>query len=946
MRYKEELTGVFSVQKARASFIKSILGNKYKKAFLCGNIAFYLLMSTHGIVLAELEEFNDNTRYSNGGAIANDGPRVFDDVNFINNQVPYNSGGALYNTGSGTITISGTGIFRDNQDAYDGGAIWNVGTININGTGIFEQNKGTSEYASGGALNNAGTFRGAKVSFKDNIAQWGGAFVNNNGTVEMKDATFTKNSASSGGAFLNKGGAGTINIAKAEFTGNKATSGSGGAIINEWNSGTITLGEATFTENTATSSGGAINNDSKMVIKEAAFTKNSAGGNGGAISNSQELILGKGTFEENKADGRIGGAIYNTGKITYDPSQGHAGLLEFTKNSVIGYSFGGAINNSSTGEIIYNALKFTENSSGHMGGAVFNQGTITYNATQQDSIVSFVKNVAEHGGGLYNEGTFVYKIAGFEGNTADYGGALVNQGTMEFEGALFIKNTANDGGGALLNKGAASSSIKKQGEGTWKLGGDNVFYAEGTGKTVFEVNEGALYLYRSGEVYNSNSLNENAMVDNAHIKLEGAGSSFILGADAVLGLGIGDEAHVISAENIAFDFGSKIQLNYETSFLTSYEGYYHDVLILDAASLDNQTEILNDTGEIAIGAYNREVVAIWDEERSILRFKETGNNEYDPNRGGSHIIRVPESIALNNPTTDIILNRQKAVFTNKRGIYGDNKELNRNFWGTSFYKFSQMNPQGVHAGYNVKTPGFALGYDDNISDKTFFGVAVTAAWPDYHGGNASADGSDVRLTVYGGSQMNSGWQASYMIGYGKGDLDQKRSYRDYHYKADYDYDTFNFGLGLAKDFKRSETSTIRPYVHYEFLRIKADGYQESGEGNFRLKVDDKTSDINRFRLGFDYIRESKKKANKYWRAGLFWLNQSGDITPKADAMFAIDSNSRFVSYSAPEDKNSLGVSIGAGVPIGKSSDLHFNYTGFYGSNSDSQEFSITFVRRF
>ena len=258
-----------------------------------------------------------------------------------------------------------------------------------------------------------------------------------------------------------------------------------------------------------------------------------------------------------------------------------------------------------------------------------------------------------------------------------------------------------------------------------------------------------------------------------------------------------------------------------------------------------------------------------------------------------------------------------------------------------------MDQQGSISGYNLKTPGFAIGYDDHISERQFLGVAVTVSYPDYNGGNATADGTDIRLAVYGGAKLNHNWDLSYMAGYGWGNLDQDRYYRGFGYNADYDYKTLSFAIGLAKQFKQTETSFVRPYVHYEYLKIDTDSYRENGAGGYALSMEDRTSDIDRVRVGFDYVKQSKETENKYWRAGLFWQGQYGDTTPKANAYFnANPGDSRFISYAGAEDRNSLGVTIGWGTSISKNSDFHLSYTGLYGSNGDVQDFSMTFIRRF
>ena len=129
--------------------------------------------------------------------------------------------------------------------------------------------------------------------------------------------------------------------------------------------------------------------------------------------------------------------------------------------------------------------------------------------------------------------------------------------------------------------------------------------------------------------------------------------------------------------------------------------------------------------------------------------------------------------------------------------------------------------------------------------------------------------------------------------------------------------------------------------------VDANSFRENGDGGFNLGMESKTSNIDRVRVGFDYVKESKENENKYWKAGLFWMGQYGDKTPKANAYFLSDPiNSRFVSYGCTDDRNSLGVTLGWGTPIGKNSDFHINYTGLYGSNSDTHDFSMTFVRKF
>ncbi|MDL2280584.1 autotransporter domain-containing protein [Selenomonadales bacterium OttesenSCG-928-I06] len=940
--------------------------------------------------------FSDNSVRQHGGAIYNNGEITITEGIFSGNYVE-DYGGAIYNEREMTIT---EGIFSDNSSYEIAGAIYNDHTLTI-GEGVFINNSGHHA----GAIYNTGHFDDweyqpgiitiTKGSFISNsVTGSGGAICNISSKYDGKtyleiinitEGIFSGNSATYGGAITNNG---EITITEGIFSGNSARYG--GAINNE---GKTTITKGIFSDNSATY-GGAINNEGKTTITEGIFSDNSSE-YGGAIYNNNEMTITEGIFSDNSA--LFGGAILNI--------DGEINVTEgiFSGNSS---EYGGAINNE--GKTTITEGIFSSNSATGSGGAVYNEKEI--NMTEG----LFNGNDAKHGGAIFNNGETTITEGFFSDNIAEQsGGAIYNKRTMNIGQGSFINNEAGANGGAIYNYNGtinlkleegqnmlfsgnlantsttakassiyftyisklnanlaadsildmrdpmsgeviadASVQIKKTGEGTWLLGGNNVFSTVGGGYAHFQVDEGTLYLYQKGEVANPNSLDPNAMVETGHIRFDDTCSSFFnIGTgstEATLAVSVGTETNYIAANYINLGEKSNIAINYGDNFYASEsEVQKHLLQFEERTSFTNESELVNPTGTLTIGAYDREVEAVWLSDDRLLALNFTGNDIFDTDRGGSHIVRAPLSIALNNPTNEVIINRQKQLFTDKTGVFGEIKQQNRHFWGTGFYNLSQMDQHHGIAGYNLKTPGFALGYDDYIGERQFLGVAVTASWPDYHGGNASADGNDIRLAVYGGAKLNHNWELSYMAGYGWANLDQDRHYRGIKYNADYDFDTLSFAVGLAKQFKRSETSFIRPYVNYEYLKIDADGYKESGSGDYRLGVDSKNYDVDRVRVGFDYVKQSKENKNRYWRAGLFWQGQYGDTTPKARAYFASNpGDSMFMSYACSEDRDSLGVTIGWGVPIGKNSDFHLSYTGLYGTKSDTQDFSMTFVRRF
>ena len=412
-------------------------------------------------------------------------------------------GGAIYN--GGTIMFEKEVTFTDNAataegDVAQGGAIYNdYGTITFNDIATFSGNSVGGPYAQGGVIYNEGTMIFKESTFTKNSGKYGGAIYNgvNYGSEQMNItfdgyATFTENLANIGGT--NKGGAiynamqGTITFNQgALFDKNISTTGQGsndilgGAIYNE---GTIIFSkDVIFNENAAVthftssrSKGGAIYNNSGTITfsGNVDFSGNFADGDdasGGAIYNGYNgtITFGAGstaTFSGNEASS-VGGAIYNSGSITFNNDS------IFSSNFADGDdASGGAIYNGYNGTITFGAgstATFSGNEASSKGGAIYNSGSITFN---NDSIFSsnFADGDDASGGAIYNSGSITFgAIAEFTDNFVDgseaSGGAIYHRygTTITFNnGATFSSNSvtgfssSSDGlayGGAIYNTG-------------------------------------------------------------------------------------------------------------------------------------------------------------------------------------------------------------------------------------------------------------------------------------------------------------------------------------------------------------------------------------------------------------------------------------------------------------------------------------------------------------
>lgn len=91
----------------------------------------------------------------------------------------------------------------------------------------FETN-GNDIMSNAAAIENSGSCRITNTTFKDNLAQRGGAIMNNEtGILEIESSTFDSNTCTSSGYYAMRGGAifiqgGTVKITDSTFTGNKA----------------------------------------------------------------------------------------------------------------------------------------------------------------------------------------------------------------------------------------------------------------------------------------------------------------------------------------------------------------------------------------------------------------------------------------------------------------------------------------------------------------------------------------------------------------------------------------------------------------------------------------------------------------------------------------------------------------------------------------------------
>ena len=271
----------------------------------------------------------------------------------------------------GTLQIAGGKFENNSAGGAGGGAIRNDGTAIIagvsfiNNKAVRKPDEGALAVKDGGAIRTTWKLTIAGSTFKGNVADGqGGAIAFKGGNMDIADSAFTANVAKGqlpdldyggdGGQIGEGGGAISLRassntypmtIKRTAFSANVVTEGIGGAIHHDGNA-LLTITDSSFQANHVGSpgklgAGGAIHNQSQLVIKRSMFAANSATGDGGALANEKDgqvklLMTG---FVGNNASGK-GGAITHL-NITSSDGKIEAKALAITGN--IAGSKGGGI---------------------------------------------------------------------------------------------------------------------------------------------------------------------------------------------------------------------------------------------------------------------------------------------------------------------------------------------------------------------------------------------------------------------------------------------------------------------------------------------------------------------------------------------------------------------------------------------------------------------------
>jgi len=398
--------------------------------------------------------FSGNSATNHGGGISNQGTLTVTGSTFSGSSATASGsfGGAIDNrseiagvtagltvsgcTFSGNSASLGGGISNENATAMvtastfsgssatsSGADIENgsLGSFTLSGSSL-SGGTGTSQFATGGSIDNQGTLTVSYTTIAGSSAAIGGG-ISNQGTLTVSNATITGSSAATGGGIDNEGG--TLTVSGSTISGNTATLGGG---IDIFNGSTVTLSSSTISGNI----GGGIDSGGTVTVNNCTLSGNSTNGFAGGIRNSGTLTLSSSTLSGNFA--AIGGGIDNDGTLT--------------------------VNNCT----------LSGNSASNSGGGINNAGTVTVNNCTLSG------NSATSGGGLENSSFSTVTLSSstlWANSASSLGGGIANQGTLTLLSTIVAGNTAPTGPDVDGSVTAGSSDLVGNGTAMTGLTNNN-----------------------------------------------------------------------------------------------------------------------------------------------------------------------------------------------------------------------------------------------------------------------------------------------------------------------------------------------------------------------------------------------------------------------------------------------------------------------------------------
>lgn len=804
----------------------------------------------------------------------------------------------------------------------------NAGTVSGNTVNLIKTESSSGEiYGQGSVLYNNGSIGAITGTFENN------SVVNTSDTVNKGKATVN------GGAFALYGGT-NIGSITGDFTGNSAiakyagegetsyTSGDqisagGGAmhIQGAFGEGPVTIGriEGNFTGNSAHGDGYA--NGGALYIKAGANDREGVDKYGVQID---EIV---GNF-----DGNFAVATTGTNDNKKDSTGGAISIKEDGEYSVVANINGNFTNNY-----------VSTNSTNALGGAIYNEGTLTVNG-------DFIANKAisesgkAYGGAIYNTGDATVSGLYSENSAISGGGAIYN--TFEktsIADAVFIGNTAGVSGGAIYNEAVAKM----------KLAGNNVFAGNTAAGVANDIHNDGIIDVASGTttigsgISGTGSLNiaEGATlnigtttVQQDSINLDGTLAAQIVNANSFGKLQISE---ISVGENGVLDLALGSVGTYDFGTIVPVEKIaYNDAvynvdfnennqMIVSTKSVD---EIVSNTNLSSNAATTVSVLA--NVENDLLN---TISLRAQQDLAAGNVDRVEAETAKLNPedkpvAQSVATSVQNQVMSLAAGRMsgaptvgrsgGDLADADYGVWAQGLYNHSKYNGK-----FTGDTMGISVGVDTLIDGKYTVGIGYAYNDTDVDSDSRDTDIESNSIFVYG-QYKPAEWYINAALNYTMSNYKESSDPYGIVYESEYDVNSFGGQVAAGYDFAFGLT----PEVGVRYLNVSQDAY-ESLMGHIDGVDTNYLTGVAGVKYAFEIETDSELSLRPELRAAATYdfLSDSAvaTITAPGNLSYVIDAD-RLSRLGGEFGIGLVGNYKGVEVSLNYDLDLHEDYTSHTG----------------
>lgn len=243
-----------------------------------------------------------------------------------------------------------------------------------------------------------------------------------------------------------------------------------------------------------------------------------------------------------------------------------------------------------------------------------------------------------------------------------------------------------------------------------------------------------------------------------------------------------------------------------------------------------------------------------------------------------------------------------------------------------------MNADGASSSLNVDFGAGFVGAEWIATENTKIGAYFGYGTTKYEGTSGKIDGDDLHYGIYGMSDIGP-VGLTYGIGYTTEDRDSIRTFASTANAHSEDATALQvFAEAAYNDFYLGSVN-IAPYFGYEWMRIETDGFSEAAMGH-DFRMGDVEDDLQVATIGARVTAPVMVgKMPVAFKADVGYSRFFGD-TESVTSM-QLGNGGAIASIEGEELEGQVNFGLGVTAQIGKRATVGINYTGAYGSDTDT-----------